>query len=75
MFRDGGLGEREFIDDVTAHPRFVPGQHAENANSHRVCDGLGERRQFLVCSGAIHRRTGCEGLEVLRWAAQRVIDG
>ena len=74
MFRDGRLGERKFIDDVTAHPRFLPGQHAQNEDADRVGNGLGERRQFLIRGGAVYRRGRSEGLGIIRWAAQRFID-
>ena len=74
MFRDGGLGERKFIDDMTAHPRLVLGQHAKNPDAHWVRDRLGEGGQLLIRTGSVRRDTLHERLRVFRRAAQRCIE-
>src|SRR5688572_4947354 len=74
MLRDGRLGQRQFIDDVAAHPRFLLGEHPENAHSNGMADCFGKCGELVVCGGSLDRglqKFGC--LTLLRRAAKRIV--
>ena len=48
MFGNGGLGEGQLANDLTAHARLFPRQQPKNSNSRRMPDSFGEQREFLV---------------------------
>src|ERR1035441_10420487 len=55
------LGQRELADDLTAYTRLFARQHAVNAHSGGVTDGLGELGEFLVGLGTFERQNGLRG--------------
>ena len=56
---DGGLGERELVDDVTADARLAADEQAEDLDPGGVADRLGEERSSSSASApSTGRRSG-----------------
>lgn len=49
---DGGLGQRQFIDDIAADAVIFADEDAQNLNAGGVADGFGELGEFGVGFGA-----------------------
>lgn len=74
MLGHSGLGQGQFVDDVTAHPRFFLGEHSQNAHAHRMGNRLGKGRELLIGAGTVDRGgLELDGPRVLRGAAGALI--
>ena len=63
------LRERQFVDDMAAHPRVLAGEHPQDPHADRVAEGFREGRELFVRGRVFHRsRQSAEHVRSFRGA-------
>ena len=54
VLRHRGLGQRQLLYDVTANTLFPPDEKAQNLDSSRMANGLGQTGRFFIGDGSLN---------------------